>query len=91
VGREREWGLQMKGWVRECGFSRELSHFMLTHGSHPLKWQTTHFPLTAAVLYLTGWSGGTGELPGNLLSLLIWFNLEWFGIEAKLSCPWVLG
>jgi hypothetical protein len=52
----------MKGWVRECGFSRELSHFMLTHGSHPLKWQTTHFPLTVAVLYLTGWSGGTGEL-----------------------------
>ena len=33
------------------------SFFMLTCGSHSLKWQTTHFSFSAAVLCSIGWSG----------------------------------
>ena len=33
------------------------SYFMLTCGSHSLKWQTTHFSFSATVLCSIGWSG----------------------------------
>ena len=66
VSRERGSVLQMRGWVRESSFSWELSHFMLTCGSYSLKWQTTHFPLSAAVLWFTGWSDRASGLSGTL-------------------------
>jgi hypothetical protein len=48
----------------------ELSQLVLTCGSHSLKWQTTHFPLTVADLSSIGWSGNSSGLSGISLSLL---------------------
>ena len=39
------------------------SYFMLTCGSHSLKWQTTHFPFSATVLCSIGWSGNMVDYP----------------------------
>ena len=56
----------------EASAERYPFHFMLTCGSHPLKWTMTHFSLTVADLCVTGWSGRTSGLSGSLSSLLIW-------------------
>ena len=84
VGREREWILQMGGWVWECGFSWGLSHFVLICGSYFHKWQTTHFPLFAADLRFIRYSNRSSGLSGNLLSLLNWFNYQ-VGWQWRLS------
>jgi hypothetical protein len=73
VSRERSL-LQMTGWVREVLLQLRLIQFVLTGGSYSLKWQTTHFSLSVAILCFTGWSGRASELSGISLSLLNWFN-----------------
>jgi hypothetical protein len=70
---ERGRVLQMNGWGREWGFSWEyLFQFELTCGSHPLKWQTTHYPFFCWCSVFIGWSGNTA-------GYLVVFILCWIG------------
>jgi hypothetical protein len=64
-----EWEI---GWEGVAS-ADEISQLMLTWVSHSPKWQTTHFPLSAADLSSIGWSGNAGKLSDTSLSLLNWF------------------
>jgi hypothetical protein len=56
----------VREWVRGATFADEVSQLVLTCGSHSLKWQITHFQLTAADLRSIGWFGRAGRLSSGL-------------------------
>ena len=55
--RESEWYTWVDEWESEASADRYPFLLVLTCGSHSLKWQTTHFPFSAAGLCSIGRSG----------------------------------
>ena len=72
VERERESDKWMGGWEGATS-ADEVPQLVLTCGSHSLKWQITHFPLTAVDLRSIGRAGRTDGLSSISLSLPNWF------------------